>query len=76
MVEISLPFTVDMLVDTSCTVYKPGNVCPFQKEIIQSIQDNRHTLAVMPTGSGKTLCFTLPGILSTSHVTCAIFPPN
>ena len=75
-VEISLPLTGDMLVDTLRTIYKLENFRPFQKEIIQSIQDKRHTLAVMPTGSGKTLCFTLPAILSTGHITFAIFPLN
>ena len=49
--EISLLFTEHMLVDTLRTIYKLKNFRPFQKEIIQSIQEKRHTLAVMPYAS-------------------------
>lgn len=34
-----------------------------QKEVIQSIMDGRDTLAMLPTGTGKTLCFQMPGYL-------------
>ncbi|HUF37038.1 MAG TPA: DNA helicase RecQ [Anaerolineales bacterium] len=36
---------------------------PLQREIIHSVLDGRHTLAVMPTGSGKSLCYQLPALL-------------
>ena len=35
-----------------------------QKEIIESILDNKNILAVMPTGAGKSLCYQLPAIVS------------
>ncbi|GAG66853.1 unnamed protein product, partial [marine sediment metagenome] len=40
---------------------------PGQREVIELILNNRHTLAVLPTGLGKSLCFQLtaqlkPGI--------------
>jgi ATP-dependent DNA helicase RecQ len=35
---------------------------PGQKEVIQSVLDGRDTLAVMPTGSGKSLCYQLPAL--------------
>ncbi len=34
-----------------------------QAEIIETILDGREVLAVMPTGSGKSLCFQLPALL-------------
>ncbi len=39
------------------------NFRPNQLEIIKAILDNRDTLAVMPTGSGKSLCFQVPALI-------------
>ena len=35
---------------------------PGQAEVIQAILGGQDTLAVMPTGSGKSLCYQLPGL--------------
>ena len=34
-----------------------------QIEVIEALLDNVHTLAVMPTGSGKSICFQIPALL-------------
>ncbi|WP_445492152.1 RecQ family ATP-dependent DNA helicase [Niallia sp. 03133] len=34
-----------------------------QKDVIESILNKKHTLAMLPTGTGKSLCYQLPGLL-------------
>lgn len=46
---------------------------PLQAEIIQNLLQKRDTLAIMPTGSGKSLCFQLPALLF-NHLTIVISP--
>ena len=36
---------------------------PGQKEIIDHLLDKSHVLAVMPTGSGKSLCYQVPPLV-------------
>ena len=35
---------------------------PGQKEVISNVLDKKNTLAVMPTGGGKSLCYQIPGL--------------
>jgi ATP-dependent DNA helicase RecQ len=39
------------------------NFRPGQEEIVDSLIAGRHVLAVMPTGSGKSLCFQVPALV-------------
>ncbi|MBI2332398.1 MAG: DNA helicase RecQ [Chloroflexi bacterium] len=36
---------------------------PFQKEVIENVLARRDTLAVMPTGGGKSLCYQIPSLI-------------
>ncbi|MBL9064078.1 DNA helicase RecQ [Tabrizicola sp.] len=46
---------------------------PGQAEIVQSVLEGRNTLAILPTGGGKSLCFQLPA-LCRDGVTVVISP--
>ena len=35
---------------------------PYQKKVCESVVDGKNLLLVMPTGSGKSLCYQLPGL--------------
>lgn len=39
------------------------NFRPLQKEIIESVLNKKDTLALLPTGGGKSICFQVPGMI-------------
>lgn len=45
------------------TVFRLTEFRDGQEEIIRSVLSGHDTLAVMPTGSGKSLCYQLPGLI-------------
>jgi ATP-dependent DNA helicase RecQ len=45
------------------TIFGFADFRPGQAEIVAAILDGRDVLAVMPTGSGKSLCYQLPALL-------------
>jgi len=40
-----------------------GTFRPLQKEVIENVLARRDTLAVMPTGGGKSLCYQIPALM-------------
>jgi ATP-dependent DNA helicase RecQ len=44
------------------TVYGFDLFRPLQQEIISSVLEGRDTLALLPTGGGKSVCYQIPGI--------------
>ena len=46
---------------------------PFQEEIIASVLDGKDTLAILPTGGGKSVCFQVPA-LATDGLCLVISP--
>lgn len=55
------------------TVFGFDNFRPGQAEIVDAVIDGKNTLAIMPTGGGKSLCFQLPA-LAREGVTIVISP--
>lgn len=46
---------------------------PLQEQIILSVLDNKDTLALLPTGGGKSICFQIPGLAAGG--TCLVISP-
>lgn len=47
------------------TYYGFDHFRPLQEEIIQSVLESRDTLALLPTGGGKSICFQVPTLVMT-----------
>src|SRR4051794_33355448 len=54
-------------------VFGHATLRPGQEDVIRAVMSGRDTLAVMPTGSGKSLCYQLPG-LHLKGVTVVVSP--
>lgn len=54
---------MDLLQKTLLRYWGHASFRPLQQEIIESVIEGRDTLALLPTGGGKSVCFQLPAIL-------------
>lgn len=59
--------------DLLSSVFGFSGFRPGQAEIVEAVLEGRNTLAIMPTGGGKSLCFQLPA-LCRQGVTVVISP--
>ncbi|MFN4173075.1 MAG: DEAD/DEAH box helicase, partial [Pseudorhodobacter sp.] len=59
--------------DYLASVFGFSGFRPGQEEIVDAVLAGRNTLAIMPTGGGKSLCFQLPA-LCRDGVTVVISP--
>jgi ATP-dependent DNA helicase RecQ len=44
--------------------WKHGQFRPLQEDIIRSVMEGKDTLALLPTGGGKSVCFQVPALLT------------
>ena len=51
-----------------------GEFRPGQAEVISAVLAKRDTLAVMPTGGGKSVCYQVPALLRTDGLTLVVSP--
>jgi ATP-dependent DNA helicase RecQ len=73
LLEDEAMVTTAQLKKTMRSVFGVDEFRPGQEEVIRSVLGGRDTLAIMPTGGGKSLCYQLPG-LHLSGTTVVISP--
>ena len=64
---------MDRVGETLKRIWGFESLRPLQQEVVESSIANRDAVVVMPTGGGKSLCFQLPALLSSS-LTVVISP--
>ena len=65
--------TLDVALDLLKSTFGHGQFRPGQEDIVSALLAGDSVLAVMPTGSGKSMCCQLPA-LATENLTVAVSP--
>lgn len=68
-----MPINPATLKETLFTYWKHTSFRPLQEGIITSILKEQDTLAILPTGGGKSICYQLPALILEG--TCVVISP-
>ncbi len=74
MTPVSPVYTLDLARKVLRETYGYPEFRPGQAEVIDAVLKGRDTLAVMPTGGGKSICYQVPALLVPGSVTLVVSP--
>jgi len=57
-----MPHTTPSPTELLASVFGFSAFRPGQEDIVEAVLGGKNTLAIMPTGGGKSLCFQLPAL--------------
>ena len=66
--------TGDLIKDTFNQYYPGKTIKPIQYDIVRSVLEGHDTLAILPTGYGKSLCYQLPFLINQNKIVLVISP--
>lgn len=68
------PDNNDKIINTFNEYFPSKTIKPLQYDIIKSVLDKNDTVAILPTGYGKSMCYQLPYLIDQSKVVIVISP--